>query len=279
MTGLQRERPRRAARGVKSAVSIGIVLAAAAAAVLLAVFDDDDRDGSRSAPPVELSARVAHTPALFYGRELALAGEVTDVLGPRTFAIGGEGFLPDDRLLVVARRPVAAPGGRPEARPILERDIVQVEGTVRVMDVARLERELGVDLPARVNAADGDPVLVADAVDVTPRLLAIGGRAPAAAIARAPGRYVGRLVSVEGRVTDVLRDGVVVLDGRVPVLLAGDRGPTLESGDTVRVRGAVRRLDLDAFRREGLGDFDDRLFGDFARAPVIVAADWTVSGG
>jgi hypothetical protein len=257
-----------------SPVALGLAAAlatiAAIAVIATAWVDDEGAAAPTRSEGIVTAGEVARSPASFAGRNVIVAGEVSDVLGPRAVAIGGDGFLPDDRLLVVARNPVGAPGGREAARPLLEGDLVLVDGTADVLEPADLQRELGVELSDRLDRLAGDPVVVADEVVIAPRLRELAGRRSVAAIAENPQRYLGRIVGVEGTVTRTLPGGAVMLDDAVLVLRPGAaEAPSV--GERLSVRGAVRRFDLDALRREGIGDFDDRLFGDLADTPVIVA--------
>lgn len=52
-------------------------------------------------------------------------------------------------------------------------------------------------------------------------------------------------MSIEERVTDVIRGEALVLDGGLLVLAGALKSDSVQDGDTVRVRGAVRRLDPD----------------------------------
>jgi hypothetical protein len=88
----------------------------------------------------------------FFGRRVAVTGEITDVLGPRTFVLDGD-------LLVMGRRDLNAQleGGR----------TVDTTGVVREFDLRAFERALGADLSDTPFAEwDDRPVLIITAVTV-----------------------------------------------------------------------------------------------------------------
>ncbi len=76
-------------------------------------------------------------------------------------------------------------------------------------------------------------------------------------------------MSIEERVTDVIRGEALVLDGGLLVLAGALKSDSVQDGDTVRVRGAVRRLDPDQLPQRG--NLDEALFGELITAPVIAA--------
>lgn len=109
------------------------------------------------APTVE---RIIEQPHQFIGKRVTLTGEVDTVHGPQAFELEGEGLIFDEEILVLTRSPVRLAGDMLE-----DEDDVIVTGTVRMLVVADIERELGWDLdPALETQWQNKPVLVAEAI-------------------------------------------------------------------------------------------------------------------
>ena len=101
---------------------------------------------------IETSALISEIladPDQFIGQEVTVSGEVERVYDQHTFLVG------DDKLLVVRR------STDPE---VFVEPTAYVTGTVRALDTAELEQQLGISLPPEV--ADRDEVLVADEVQL-----------------------------------------------------------------------------------------------------------------
>lgn len=231
-----------------------------------------DRDEEASADPrsrLATVSQIATQPTRYFGRSVSLSSEVAEVLGPRALLVGGSEFEGGDSLLVVGAEPFAVPGARELERAVLETDLIQAVGTLRVFDKEELEERLGLSLADRLERFSGDPVLVVDEVAVTPRLLSPADPTTTARILSLPRAFLGELVSVRGRVTDVIRGEALVLDGGLLVLAAALKADSVQEGDIVDVRGTVRRLDPD--QRPGRGDLDEALFGELLTAPAIAA--------
>lgn len=118
---------------------------------------------------LETIERVHENPDEFVGKRLLVAGEVEDVFSNRAFTVGGDDFLDRD-LLVVTKQPIDAAKLRSADKPLWRDDIVQVNGEIRRLVTAEVERELGWDLEPEIEAEfDTRPILIAESVTIIPR--------------------------------------------------------------------------------------------------------------
>lgn len=239
------------------------------AIVAALVLDGDDEASAGPPPRFATVTDLVRQPAKFFRREVGVSGEVAEVLGPRALVLGGEEFEGGESLLVIGRERFSTPGARRHQRALLENDLVDVAGTLRVFDRQDLQKRLGVRLADRLQRFEGEPVLVVEEILVTPRLLNLHDPVAIDQIATRPRAYIGKLVSVQGRVTDVVRGEAFVLDDKLLVLAGALRAGAIQKGQTLRVLGGVRRLDPD--QRPERGNIDEQLFGELARTPAIVA--------
>ena len=263
-------RPRSERRYVLLLVGAVIAGLCVGAIVAALVVDRDDDEAAAGPPPRFASVSdLVREPARFLRREVGVSGEVAEVLGPRALVLGGEEFEGGDSLLVVGREPFTTPGARRHQRALVENDLVDVAGTLRIFKRDQLQRRLGVTLEDRLERFEGEPVLVVEEILVNPRLLDLHDRVPIDRIVARPRAYTGKLVSVEGRVTDVIRGEALVLDDKLLVLAAALRANSIEKGQRITVLGGVRRLDPDQL--PGRGNIDERLFDELASTPAIVA--------
>jgi hypothetical protein len=237
-------------------------------AIVAALLVEDDDEASAGAPPRFASVSdLVRQPAKFFRREVGVSGEVAEVLGPRALVLGGEEFEGGDSLLVVGREAFTTPGARRHQRAVLENDLVDVAGTLRIFDTERLEKRLGVGLVDRLKRFEGEPVLMVEEILVNERLLDLHDPVPIDRIITRPRAYIG--VSVRGTVTDVLRGEAFVLDDKLLILAAPLRANSIDKGQKLAVVGGVRRLDHDQLPERGR--IDEQLFGELVRTPAIVA--------
>jgi hypothetical protein len=111
--------------GLAVGLGIGLLLG-------LVVLDDDDDDAPLGVLSVPTLENVIENPDRYTGKTVVLSGEVGEILGPRTFIVGGNEFIGGDELIVVSKGAVNAridddQGGD---RPLLENDIVTVRGKI-----------------------------------------------------------------------------------------------------------------------------------------------------
>lgn len=221
--------------------------------------------------------RIVDDPRRFAGDLTLVGGQVREILSPRAFTVSEPGFAGEE-LLVVTKAELAAPT-RSGTRPVLEGDFVQVSGEVKEFDVAGFERDLGVDLRLEFDRflgddlgdRRGDPAVQADLVTFSPRTTPVAEASTAEEIAERPVDYNRKIVSVEGRVTDVLPSGALLIDGELIALTADFAQRRPREGDEIRIVGPVRRFDPDQLRTGGERLADDGIFARLANRPAVVA--------
>ncbi len=255
---------------------MGVVVGLALAAI---VFDDEDDDKATAFKPVTTTLEdVIEDPDAFEGKPTVVSGQVREIISPRSFTITAPGLLGKE-LLVVSERPLAAPTGRSASRPILEGDLAQVSGNVREFDLATFERDTGVELRREFDSfvgddlteRKGDPAIRATAVSYSAGVTPVVEPRSAKEIVERPRDFYGTIVSLQGRVTDVLRSGALVIDDQVLALTADLGQGRPKEGQQVRIIGPVRPFDPDQFRPDGDRLPDDEIFGRFANRPAVVA--------
>ncbi len=250
---------------------LGFAIAMAIAALALDGDDDptDPDPGARELEPFTV-AEVSDDPARFFEQRLWLKGVVADVVGPHSFVLDGPGDDPLDGLLVLSERPSGRVSGSPATAPLIENDHVWVRGELLVLDVAKFEDRLGVNFENDLSNREGDPVLVAEEIQIVANIYPIAGVVGAAEVADRADEHIGELAVVTGRVTEVFADAAVVLDDTLFVVNAsGESTPAL--GADARVLGPIRRFDLDQLPGDVRDDVDDDLFGDLRERPMVVA--------
>jgi hypothetical protein len=230
--------------------------------------------------------QILENPEAYAGRNVRVNGEIEAAVGPRAFTIQDRDPLFDDGLLVLSQRPLRAvptwpENARSQDAALLGDHVASVRGTVRLMDLRSLERDLDVDLDDRLFAGgERRPVVVADWVDVAAR----ARDTTVDAILDEPERFVGQVVTVYGELNreyglraftiedgDLLFDDALLVVTPVPVrALPAWRLPAVDERD-VRVTGTVRRLDVPGLERTLGIDLDDELFAGWDGRPVVVA--------
>lgn len=248
---------------------VGVGVGLLADALILEKQPDRRADGTT----VE---RILEDPEEF-GESTLVSGQVREIISPRAFTVGS-GFFGRE-LLVVSEAPLATPTGRSATRPILEGDPVQVVGEVRTFDLSEFESEVGAELRREFDTFVGDdlaererdPAILADVTTFYSRTTPIADVHAAEEIAERPRAFYGKIVALEGRISDVLRSGALIIDDEIIVLTSefGQRRP--REGENVRIIGPVRPFDPDQRRARGRPLPDDEIFGMFANRPAVVA--------
>lgn len=263
------------------ALLLGLLLGAGAG-LLVGVFVIDagaeDRAVAERPIPDTTLERIVAGPEPFFGDSVVIAGQVREIISPRTFTVGQLGFFGPD-LLVATERPLAAPSGHSSSRPVLEGDLVTVAGEVRRFDLAAFERDIGADLMPEFDSfvgddlreRKGDPVVRADSAAFMSRTTAVAEGGTPEEIRERPNDFYGKLVSVTGEVSDVLESGALIVDDQLVALTADLAQRRPREGDRVRIVGPVRPLDPDQLRVGGRGRADDEVLGNFANRPAVVA--------
>lgn len=248
------------------------------------------------AAPVMLGMRdLLANPLVYTNQPVSVASEVHEVLGPKAFTLGGDGFLPPGEILVVV------PGGLPAVPErsgggLAPRDIVQVAGTVRAFARAEMARETGDPLEGAAYAAwEGKPAIVASALQLTPRGTNAAAEAPLtdlSAITGASARetLAGRRVELRDVVVqEVVADRafwitapevgqrLFVAAADAPSGTAPTPAPAVHLGETVSVSGTLQRAPLpdDARKQWGLSAVEAEPLGEeilFLSADSVQAA-------
>lgn len=283
-----REIPMADYRGARGALAVTPILLALVVGVAIGivvgglVFDDGDDDQS---PPAGGTAveRVLDDPGEF-GESTFVSGNVREIISPRAFTVASSFAGPE--LLVVTSDRLAAPTGREGTRPLLEGDPVDVIGEVRDFDLAEFQREVGGTLRREFDSfigddlgeREGEPAILADVTTFYSRTTPIAEASTAAEIATRPRDFYGRIVTLDGRISDVLQSGALIIDDEVIVLTAefGQRRP--RQGENVRITGPVRPFDPDQRRTRGNALPDDEIFGSFENRPAVVAQSIEIEG-
>lgn len=256
-------------RSAARTAAVIILLFAAGLALGLVINGDGDESSSEVSEAIPL-APLAERPEAYLDRHVLVSAEVVEILGPRSFAIGGDDFAPGGRrILVVARRPVTIPGRDTTRRAVLEGDLVQVAAEVRTFEARAFEDEVGADLEADLSFYEGDPALFSESLTITPRLGPLGGEASPDEILARPRDFYREWVTVEATVERVIGDDAFTTgEGLLVLVPSGREAPA--AGESVTISGPVRRLDPDQ-RPPPRGESDNDLFGDFADEPAVIA--------
>ncbi len=258
-----------------------VLLAFAILAIALLPLAGRPAAAAQAERPVTLE-QITADPAAFHGSQVAVAGEVDMVLSQRAFTIEDDDVLFDDEILVIARDPLSPVAGRWGDAALLEDDIVLVLGTVRPLDLASIEQEIGADLDDDLFAYwTGRSAIVADAVVVNPRR---PGPVDASVedIAEDPVQFYDWSVAVRGEVEEVLGERAFILEQDdaellvvaarpLGVLLPGLAATPLAEDDLLGVRGPVRPFDVARFERDVGVDLDEEALASWEGRPALVA--------
>ena len=119
-------------------------------------------EGGKAEKPVSAKpGAIARTPEKYYGRQLAVNGEIEDVFGSYVFTLDEDALFAGPDVLVITRKPAAA---------VVDGADVQVSGTLRPFTWTEIRRDydyLGLDQDLVVRF-ENRPVILADAVSRTP---------------------------------------------------------------------------------------------------------------
>lgn len=314
---------RRAASARRTGGALGLAVAAAfvasaafspvAAAPLPAETADTSpgRDPATSAPLMTTVDRVTHAPDRFYGQNVAVVGEVGEILGPRSFMLEDNDLLFDEHVVVVSSRPLTGRDGRTVDPHALDGRYVMVVGSVHPLDARSLQDQPCTSLAVeQLDAYAGRPAILATSIVTHPALFGprypypYGGRpdvaqapdgepAPDGILAAtvedlvtSPATYSGQWVAVSGEVAQVLGpraftvtdddllvdEGIAVVAARPLVDRDGQPYPVDELGDArVVVLGIVFDVDRDRLQ-DHLGiPLDEAFFAGWEGGPVVLA--------
>jgi hypothetical protein len=270
-------------------------IAGAIALVILAVilwqlFAEEQSAGPEAAVTV---SNITDNPQEYYGSTVTVSGQIGELIGPRAFTIGTEDDVGGGTLLVVGAKqlPEIIEG---EAEEVATGDVVQVSGPVQEFNIAEIEDEFGFDLEDGLfSEYEGDPVVVANTVDLTAEAADAGAQnvqATMSDITDEPEEYYGQTLTVAGIVDETIEANAFVLidqqaageaDAQEEDDLAADEGvlvvnsegftPNVSEGQRVQVKGAFQEFDLAAFEEELGVDLENDAFANFAGRPAIQA--------
>ena len=228
----------------------------------------------------------------YVGKDVAVVGDVDDILGARAFTIEDDNTLVTAEIPVVSARPILGPEGELLDLDPLNHDDpfmpsnVMVTGTVHQFNLAAFEQQLGLDLDdARWSEWAGKPAIIARSIMPWPRYLDREA-ATVDQIAEYPQVYCGKTATVRGEIEEILgpraltiEDDDLLFDEQILVVSAApmqDRaGRPLDAATAddrgLWVAGTVRSFVLADVEQELGVDLEDRLFGSWEGRPAIVA--------
>lgn len=248
--------------------------------------------------------RITDDPSAYYGREVAIIGEVGEALGPRSFTLEDDDLLFNEKMVVVSSRPLTGSDGQAMSLDTLEDRRVMVRGTIHQFNSGTFEERLGIDLADEdfANHA-GQPAMIADSIILDPTLYGVIGpsayvspanadpqaqaqRATVDGIADNPSAYIGRTVTIAGEVgralgprsftvedNDLLFDEEIAVVGARALLDRNGQPYSVDALDDLRimVAGTVRQFVRADLEREFGITFSDGDLDGWEGRPVIVA--------
>jgi len=236
--------------GGAAGLTLPIVFGAGALLLLLGLAlgfllwrDDEEIFGTREETTV---GSIAQDPQSWVGERVIVSGEVSQILTPNAYVLGGEQFVGGGELLVIGAPPVA--GNVPTVEDeVYPQDIVQVSGEVREFNRAELEEEWGADFPAEAfEGREGQPVLVGEVFSVIQRVQdADAEMVDVADILDDPNEYAGERVSVADQISAVYSERVFILGDGLIVIDTTDvvAETALVEGANIEVAGDIGEFD------------------------------------
>lgn len=223
---------------------------------------------------------VAKVPAKFMGKTVALTGEVGQIVGPRSFTIGGEQW--GGEVLVVSEQALPTTMGRTAEYPLTRGDNILVIGEVAKFVKVEVEKFGGPMEGAIVAAWDGQSYVKATKVVVTPRAWTYIPL-PLSTILDEADQYHGKPITVTGYVSkNVGVNGFTIASGaadQTGLLIVGTKnnlGGQPKLGSYVSVSGRLRSMDLAAVERDLGMDLEDDLYTVYANKPVMIGTSLNV---
>ncbi len=251
-----------------------LILVIVAAVFLIGRFTDDE---VLAPGPATTVSEIAADPSRFYGKNVSVSGEISEVLDVHAYTLGGRAFADGAELLVIGPPP-AVIADQVQEPTVYAGDLALVSGEVRPFEeLPAVEEEIGLDLDREaIQRFTGQPLLVANSTALTPRVRpAVDTNAPisVADLIDDPSGYYDETVTVNSEVTEVLSSNLFVLGGGGLVVDATEAvaGTALQESETVQVSGPIRRFDAESVRAESGVDVEDNLAAEFAGRPVLIA--------
>lgn len=165
----------------------------------------------------------------YIGKKVTVNGEIARIVNPRAFIIRDDEFLGGEDVLVVSATEV----------PLVEDTLARVTGTARELNIVEFEKEYGFDLEPELEAELKErPAIVATETTLMPQL---------ETIAQNPVPFLGRTVTIEGEVEEVIAPGAIRIDNNEVLsedLLVVSANPiaNIKEGSEVAITGTVRRV-------------------------------------
>lgn len=239
-----------------------LVLVVALVLALLLWRDDDAVTGSQNTTV----GAIMEEPESFIGENVTVSGEVSQVLTPFSYIIGGEQFVGGSELLIIG--PPPAVSSTPIAdQEVYPQDVVQISGEVREFDRAAFEQELNVDLPADVfDQYAGEPVVVGGTTAITSRVrVAEAEVVDVGEILESADEFTGEEVTVTDEITTVINEQTFVLGDGLIVINQTEvvAGTAFVEGGNVQASGEVQPFDS--------ADIDAESLSQFEGNPVLIA--------
>lgn len=240
--------------GALTPVALGIIAILLIIAVVLAVllWQDDDL-GLGEGPDQTTVGEIHENSDEWIGEQVIVSGEVSQVLTPFAYVIGGEQFVDGGELLVIGAPPAAGEIGTVDEE-VFPQDIVQVSGEVVEFNRAEMEEEYEIEFPAEAfEGREGEPALIGEAVGITQRIRDADAEiVETDTVLDDPDEYVGETVSVSGTITDVLSERVFVVgDGLVVIDTTGVVAETaLVEGGRIEASGEISEFDEAEFEED-----------------------------
>lgn len=214
------------------------------------------RDGSNTGTTV---GEIANKPnANLIGKTVTVSGEVEKVISQKLLIVEGDRLFNDPKLLVV----------NPTASPIVNDTRIQVTGTVRQLSGSQIESfDLAVAQELEVEFK-GKPILIAKAIVLTPQ---------PGEIAEEPKPFIGKTVTISGKVAQVLSPNAFTLDdqefigGKELLVVGAMPAGSIVEGKTVRVRSLVQKFVTAEIERDFDFDLQPELEVEYEGKAVAIA--------
>lgn len=240
--------------GAITPVALGIIGILLVIAVVLAVllWQNDDL-GIAENPDQTTVGEIHESPDEWIGEQVIVSGEVSQVLTPMAYVLGGEQFADGGELLVIGAPPAAGEVSTVE-NEVFPQDIIQVSGEVVEFNRAEMEEEYGVEFPAEAfEGREGEPALVGETMGITQRVRGVDADiVDTGTILDDPDEYVGESAAISDTITEVLSERVFIVgDGLIVIDTTEVVAETaLVEGGTVEASGEIREFDEADFEED-----------------------------
>jgi hypothetical protein len=231
-------------------------IALALLALLLPACTGTDSTGSNGGTTLSEVANASNTNLI--GKSVTVRGEVEEVISPKAFTIEGDRLFNDPEVLVV----------NTTEDPAVEDALVQVTGTVRQFSKAEIENQFDLDLAQELEVEfRGKPVLIAKVVVLTPH---------PGEIAEEPNPYIGKTVTISGKVAEVIGANAFTLDdqeligGKELLVVGAIPAGSIDEGKTVRVTASIRQFVMAEIERDFDIGLQPGLKAEYEGKPVAI---------